>query len=310
MTITWANNVPNPVGQTGDENKVLVVSGADGVSSVSVASLPHPNDGSMVFSIWWKAASATTATVTALGASKVGNIGTDWSRFYVAIPTPTGSTINIVPANGSSDIYMAMAQLEMGEVPSDWRESQDEFATKTELNIVDGKVETVVDTVDSVVRETATPGQYQVYVAGNNSMVAENGGETVMQITPGMFYVNTSVIELNAPNESLRIDGNGASMDNLTVNSNFYAPNVAPIYAGKSLIYISQTMSATDDYDVYPSLLAAFTALNYKMLSGRQITIRVTEDQYGDGFLRGIVGARSITVIGWNYSGNVATRRN
>ena len=129
MTIDWVNNVANPNGLLGDAYKVLRVSGADG-SSVGISTTTYPDGGAMVFSIWWKAVTATTATVTALGTTKVGNIGTDWSRFYVAIPTPTGNTISIVPANGSSDIYMAMAQLEMGEVPSDWRESQDEFATK------------------------------------------------------------------------------------------------------------------------------------------------------------------------------------
>lgn len=204
-----------------------------------------------------------------------------------------------MPPSGAPDIYMAMAQLEMGEVPSDWRESQDGFATKTELNIVDGKVETVVETVDSVVRETATPGQYQVYVTGNNSMVAENGGETVMQLTPGMFYVNTNVIELSAPNESLRIDGNGANMDNLTVNQNLIAPNIARRYGGKSLIYISSTMSTTNDYDVYPTLQEAFAALNF-MLIENNVEIRVAETQYGILHLYGINGGGIITVKGWN----------
>lgn len=65
MTITWVNNVPNPAGQMGDDYKVLLVTGADGTSAVGIGSLPHPSDGKMVFSIWWKAASATTVTVTA-----------------------------------------------------------------------------------------------------------------------------------------------------------------------------------------------------------------------------------------------------
>lgn len=335
MTITWANNVPNPVGQTGDENKVLVVSGADGVSSVSVASLPHPNDGSMVFSIWWKAASATTATVTALGASKVGNIGTDWSRFYVAIPTPTGSNIDIVPANGSSDIYMAMAQLEMGEVPSDWRG----VPTETALNIVSGKVETVVETVDSVVRETATPGQYQVYVGGSsgNSLVAldnsnatilqitKNGfivnsgnatvmqispesftvinnaatdpdDQTTMEITPTSFKVNTELVEFNVPNESLRIDGDGASLDYLTVNKQLIAPGVNGVYDGPTSITVGTG-------GMYLTLSEVAAMLNNKFVAD-SITINIVSDITDYCTFSGVHGGGSILIMsngGSNY---------
>lgn len=301
MTISWVNNVPDPTGVQGDDNQVLCVSSPDGTSSVNIGSLPYPDEDGMVFSIWMKAATETTVAINALGATGTVTVTTDWSRFRVVIATPAGTAISLIPAAGSGNVYMAMAQLEMGETPSDWRDAQQDYTSKTEFNIVNGKVETVVETVDSVVRETAIPGQYQVYVGGTNgnSFVSEDSnGVTVMEITKDSFTVNTGTVEFNVPNESLRIDDNGASMDNLTVNQNLVAPNIAQMYTGKPLVYISSVASSTDTYDVYPTLQDFLDAINYRVVQNQNIVVYVNETQYGEHMLMGVIGARGITITG------------
>ena len=325
MTITWVNNVANPAGQTGDDYKVLEITGADGTSSVQIQAQPYPSEGAMVFSVWWKAASATTATVNVFGTTDTGDIGTTWSRFYVATPTqPSGQYIYITPAAGNDPIYLAMAQLEMGETPSDWRESQEDYTTKAEFNVTKNSVETLVTTVDSVVRETATPGVYEVFVSGGNSFVAEdngttvmritkdgftvnnnntvvmqitpdaftvaNGSDTTMEITPNAFKVNTGVVEFNAPDQSLRMDGDGASMDNLTVNNQLNAPNIGQNYTGATFITVAPGYTTA-------SLQAVFDAINNKNIT-TDITINIVDDIYEYVELSGITGAGSITIIG------------
>lgn len=339
MTISWVNYITNPAGQSGDDYKVMAVRGADGTSSVKIGSLPHPNEGSMVFSIWWKVATTpTTATVNALGATATNiPITADWTRYYITIPSPSGTDIYITPAQTTTTIYMAMAQLEMGDTPSDWRESQDGFATKTELNIVDGKIESVVETVDSVVKETLTPGQYQVVVGGStgNSLVAldendatimqitkdgfavNSGNSTVMQITPEAFtvvnsaatdpnnqtsleitprsfMVNTEELEFNVPDQSLRMDGDGASMDNLTVNNKLTAPNIAQLYDGPTSITVAPGFNVE-------SIQAVFDTLNGKIVNS-DVSIRVVDDSYEYVTLSGLMGSGSITIVGTGES--------
>lgn len=273
----------------------------------------------MVFSIWWRTWSGSggsTVQVTALGKTETASITTSWTRYHMAISNPSGTDITILPPNGAPNIYLCMAQLEVGETPSDWRESQEQYASQAEFTITQGKVETAVTALDSVVRETAIPGNYQVFVSGGNSMVSETtvGGntETTMEITPESFTVNTGRVELSVPNESLRVDGDGASMRNLTVTDSLIAPNVAQLYTGKNRIWVKAGETSTSQHDAYDTLTAALSALSNKMISGgKDIQIYVLEDQYGDAKLTGVFGNAFITIIGAARSGSqiIATDR-
>ena len=61
MTIQWVTGYVNPQGTT--DYKVLKASGADGSSAIHIGSLPYPPGTPMTFSVWWKAVSASTASL-------------------------------------------------------------------------------------------------------------------------------------------------------------------------------------------------------------------------------------------------------
>lgn len=109
MTLTWIDGQVNPQGTT--DYKILRVSGADGQSSVRITSLMYPAGTEMTFSVWWKANTATTATLDILSETVTGvEIPTTWTRYEKAVVLPSGVVIDITPANGAPDIYLCMAQ--------------------------------------------------------------------------------------------------------------------------------------------------------------------------------------------------------
>lgn len=325
-------DIGNPAGEVGPGNEVLCMTGANGASAINIPVLQYPNSGSMVFSIWWRCNDAsTTVSVVALGAEATGTMTSNWSRWYMVIPNPVGRQISIIPPAGASEIYLAMAQVEMGTSPTDWRESQEGFASHAELNIFEDRIETLVESISgdlSMFRQTATG--IELFVKGGNSiasyadqgssyaqttmmitkdkMSVETGGtiefnvgtienpSTSMELNPNEFIVNTGTIELNAPNNSLIIDENGASMKNLTVTENFYAPNLVNKYEGPSVVTIGSYESGGINVQGDFSNFAAFAnTINNRRLD-HSVTVYIQDNLSEFVKLSGITGSGRVTI--------------
>ena len=110
---------------SGAQATALRVKDMDGGRGVTLLSLPYPPRIAMNFSLWWRAASATTVTVRALGEEDAAQVTAGWTRYSLPIPEPSGREIEIIPSDGTA-LYLAMAQLEQGGVASDWRRAPED----------------------------------------------------------------------------------------------------------------------------------------------------------------------------------------
>lgn len=327
MTVTW----PTMDGPMGGAETVLQISDADGKSLAKIPSTaidPFPKNTSMVFSIWWKCnGTSTTMAVNVLGKDAEATITNEWQRYILVVENPGEERlITFLPEGGAPEIYMAMAQLEVGSFASDWRDATEDFATSAEFNIFKDEINGKVSQIGvgySLFKQTAD--SINLIVSNNNGIIAredfdddtsetnlqitkdgmtvntggtvefKSGNETTVDINPGSFVVNTEVIELNgAGNNTLRIDDNGGSMDNLTVNKNFYAPNVSLKYTGSSYIDIG-ARSSGDGHDYYPTLTAFTAYLNNRYLD-KSLLVQIRSDIYDVASIGGVNGTGSIRI--------------
>jgi len=116
--------------------------------------------------------------------------------------------------------------------------------------------------------------------------------ESSISLTENKFEVNSPNIEFNAGgNQTLRMDGDGAVMDYLTVNKKLIAPNLDIKYSGPTVITVGSSNSN------YTSLQAAFDTLNDKIIYD-DITIQINNDLTENAILQGLMGRGSVTVEG------------
>ena len=54
---------------------------------------------------------------------------TTWERYHIVNTTPRGNNVIVYPSSGAT-IYFYMAQLEMGDSPSDWRPAPEDEETE------------------------------------------------------------------------------------------------------------------------------------------------------------------------------------
>lgn len=347
MKVTW----PTIDGPMGGAETVLQISDADGRSlakippnkkdgntTVNVID-PYPKNTSMVFSIWWKCnGTSTTISVNVLGKDAEATITNEWQRYILVVENPGEERlITFLPEAGAPEIYMAMAQLEVGSFASDWRDATEDFATSAEFNIfkdeINGKVEQI-GLGYSMFRQRAD--SIELFVSGDNAIAVDNdedqtymqitkdgmsvdsGGETFMRINEDGFVVNsgstttmtigkesfqvdTDVIELNVPNNSLRIDNNGASMDNLTVSKNFYAPNLPRFYSGPTVVNIGTSYQ-------FPTLSSFAKTINYTILN-KVVNVTVHSHTYERVEFTGIIGGGRLNITyddDWELHGRIA----
>ena len=247
--------------------------------------------------------------------------------------------ITFLPPAGASEIYMAMAQLEVGSFASDWRDATDDFATTAEFNIFTDEINAKVEEIGqgySMFRQTSSG--IELFVSGGDSIGVDNeddetymkitkdgmfvdsngetfmtinedgftvdsGGLTTMTIGKENFQVDTKVIELNVPNNSLRIDNNGASMDNLTVSKNFYAPNLPRIYSGATNVHIGDGTTGS-----FPTLSAFAKTINYTILN-KVVNVTVYNHTYERVEFTGIIGGGRLNITyddDWELHGRIA----
>ena len=107
----------------------------------------------MVFSVWWESETATTAEVTVLGKTDTATVTTEWTRYYLSNDNPSGLYVTIMPGS-SATIYLYMAQLELGDRPSDWRVAPED--TDADINNVQSTLSASIDVVSGQVTEQAT----------------------------------------------------------------------------------------------------------------------------------------------------------
>lgn len=107
----------------------------------------------MVFSVWWESETATTAEVTVLGKTDTATVTTEWARYYLSNDNPSGLYVTIMPGS-SATIYLYMAQLELGDRPSDWRVAPED--TDADINNVQSTLSASIDVVSGQVTEQAT----------------------------------------------------------------------------------------------------------------------------------------------------------
>ena len=95
--------------------------------ALKVVAIPYPPGYKMTFSMWTISnGTDTEIIVNALGTPFTVPIGSTWSRCEFTIDNPVGRDILITPTDGSG-FYLYKAQLEVGEIASDWVPSPEEF---------------------------------------------------------------------------------------------------------------------------------------------------------------------------------------
>lgn len=249
MTIAWVSDCPNPAGQMGYtpnpaegqpyiDYRVLEATNADGEDLIRIVSEAYPPEGAMVFSIWWRLyktdatvptgheGDTITASVTALGTTQTGTISTTWTRWYMVIQNPADRNIDILLPDGAPDVYMCMAQLETGEIPSDWKEGQSTYTSKAEFNVYANGIDAKIAEIDVGYSMFEMRSDHiALVVSGANEVVSEDNGYTNMTITKDGMTVNSGgSIDINA-GASIEFSSNGTTTmemtpTNFVVNTN------------------------------------------------------------------------------------------
>lgn len=180
----------------------------------------------------------------------------------------------------------------------------DQNTDAIELKADQSTVDTLSQTVSNHTTElTVQAGQIAGKVGASEVEAAIDGirefhTESSISLTENKFEVNSPNIEFNAGgNQTLRLDGNGAVLDYLTVNKKLIAPNLDIKYSGPTLITVG-----AGNYD-YSSLQAAFDTLNDKIIYD-DIEIRVMTSITENAVLQGLMGRGSVEVTGI-YGSNV-----
>ena len=126
-----------------------------GTEGAVIISLPYPPFPNMVFSIWAKSETETTASALVLGKDASLELKTNWKRYEITIPNPTDTEVIIEPSNSTS-IYICMAQLEEGKIASDWRPAPEDVDSDIEslekdLSSLDGELDALqIETVNTI----------------------------------------------------------------------------------------------------------------------------------------------------------------
>jgi len=117
---------------------------------------------------------------------------------------------------------------------------------------------------------------------------------SVVQMDREKVYIGTPEFEVDVPgNEAFHLDGEGGSMDNLTVGR-LIAPNVAEKYTGPAAV----TVGAGGAYGTFSALAAI---LNDHMLTDT-LTVNVVSDLYETVSLKGLSGGVTLAVNGGNHT--------
>lgn len=101
-------------------------------------------------------------------------------------------------------------------------------------------------------------------------------------------------VEINGSNEHITLDSNGGTMDNLTVDKSFYAPNIVEKYRGNATVTIGSN-------GTYKSLKEFADVINNKLVY-YNVTVTLQKDLNENVIFTGITGGGTITIAGANYS--------
>ena len=148
-----------------------------------------------------------------------------------------------------------------------------------------------------------TIGTNSLYSGSASSFDANNGiylGTGGLSVSGNDYKVhfNTSEFLVNIGNENagIRIDGDGAVMENLTVTGKFIADNNG-IYNGPDFFIVgdSNSISSYSEYDTYENLQEVLDILKNKIIT-KSIQIELVSNIYGYFNLEGMSGSGDITI--------------
>jgi hypothetical protein len=170
-----------PTGETGDMQRII----SDGIS-VQLAVLPFPPFHAMTFTVWVRADAETSMAVELLGVTDTCPITTEWTRWKKTVTAPAGTRISLTPAD-STPVYLCMAQLEMGEMASDWHaapEDVDEIIKEAQMAAVDA-----IDTLGRLAVGGVNLIENSAAVTITGTDVAANSRwEAATDLLPGQIY--------------------------------------------------------------------------------------------------------------------------
>lgn len=201
--------VPN-----GETDKTLQVSCASSAmtDAVVLASLPYPPDRSMIFSVWALASVETQIMANVLGTNGYFTVGTGWTRLSLSAAEPTGQTVRLIPMSDAT-LYLYQAQLEMGEIASDWKAAPEDDAE--ELGVVRDAVlsltpECIVGYVTASTPYQQLAGQVEVQAGQIASKVSQtdfnalgqrvSSAESAISQTPDQISAAVKAIQIGGTN--------------------------------------------------------------------------------------------------------------
>lgn len=214
----------------GTEDEVLQITGSS-ANSYRLAGLAITTGDTYTFSVWTKAAAATTVEFRVLGNLFTSNVTTAWQKVVFTVDEASTDYIDISPASDSA-LYLYKGMLQKGQFDTDWKPAPED--TESALAEVQEKASRKNTVYYSAAQPTGdlaegdiwfSTGDGGIYYYDGTSWVAHKVGTVSIAdgvitadaiIASGVFAKDIEATGLQMSNtetlSNLRFDGYGVSL--------------------------------------------------------------------------------------------------
>lgn len=218
---------------TADRTLSIFGGSTDRTEAIKVVSLPYPVDYKLTYSMWMIAEQPTDIIVNVCGSAFPVHVEIYWTRCELVIESPVGRDVLVTPTDATK-FWLYKAQLELGEMASDWVPSPEEFNAGSTIRMNEREIYMATSVFEIDIAQGA-----ELMHIDENGVVTNNMTVNKRLVAPNLAekYNGPSVISLGT--------GSG-SREQTLVPGNF-----ALWSAGHSAEGPGVTIKANENWDLY-----------------------------------------------------------